>query len=127
MKRNDLIVLALTLFIILFILGYYFLYNIYEVKVEINPKLLYADINSQTEIKVIPINALGFNALFRTTECKFEIKEGRDLIEVISNNSSNCSLIIKSKGIEGKVGIMIYSKHSLFPQYVEILIMPLRV
>ncbi len=127
MKRNELIVIALALLIILSILGYYFLYNIYEVKVEINPKQLYADTNSQIEIRLIPINALGFNALFRTTECKFEIVEGKDLIEVISDSSSNCAMTIKSKGIEGKVGIKIYCKHSLFPQYIEILIMPLRV
>ncbi|AFH49771.1 Hypothetical protein IALB_2066 [Ignavibacterium album JCM 16511] len=127
MKRKDLIMILFSAIIILLILAYYFLYNIYEIKVEVNPSQLYADVNSKVEIKVIPINALGSKAIFRYTESKFEISEGKELVEVEAINKKISVMKIKSKGIEGKVGIKILSKHSLFPQYVEILILPLKV
>lgn len=127
MRKNDVVVTLIALLILVLILGYYFLYNIYEIKVEVNPNQLYAAPISEAEIKVIPINALGSKALFRSTECEFEIIEGKDLVEIILIDKANCIMKIKSKGHEGKVGIKIYSKHSLFPQYIEILILPLRV
>ncbi len=113
--------------ILLLIAGYYFLYNIYEIRVDISPKHLYTDLNSTIEIKVVPVNALGSKALFRSTKSEFEIIEGASLVEIIILDENSSILKIKSKGLEGKVGIKIYNSHSLFPQYVEILILPLRV
>lgn len=127
MKRTDILIIGFTAILVLMILGYYFLYNIYEIEVEIVPKQLYADINSSTEIKVIPINALGYRAIFRSTNSDFEIIEGKELVEIISIDNANGSMKLKSKGIQGKVGIKIYCRNSLFPQYIEILILPLRV
>ena len=127
MKSKDWIMILAGVIILLLIAGYYFLYNIYEIKVEISPQHLYTDSNSSLEIKVIPINALGSRALFRSTESEFEIIEGASLVEIIFLDKELSVLKIKSKGMEGKVGIKIYNSHSLFPQYVEILILPLRV
>lgn len=127
MKRIEIIMILVSIMILILIFGYYFLYNIYEVKVEVNPAQLYADANSKLEIKIIPINSLGSKALFRSTQCEFEIIEGKELVDIISLDREKCILKIKSRGIEGKVGIKIYSNHSLFPQYVEILVLPLRV
>lgn len=127
MKSKDWIMILAGAIILLLIAGYYFLYNIYEIKVEISPQHLYTDSNSSLEIKVIPINALGSRALFRSTESEFEIIEGASLVEIIFLDKELSVLKIKSKGMEGKVGIKIYNSHSLFPQYVEILILPLRV
>jgi hypothetical protein len=127
MKSKDWIMILAGAIILLLIAGYYFLYNIYEIKVEISPQHLYTDSNSSLEIKVIPINALGSRALFRSTTSEFEIIEGASLVEIIFLDKELSVLKIKSKGLEGKVGIKIYNSHSLFPQYVEILILPLRV
>jgi hypothetical protein len=127
MKSKDWIMILAGGIILLLIAGYYFLYNIYEIKVEISPQHLYTDSNSSLEIKVIPINALGSRALFRSTESEFEIIEGASLVEIIFLDKELSVLKIKSKGMEGKVGIKIHNSHSLFPQYVEILILPLRV
>jgi hypothetical protein len=113
--------------IIVFIGIYYFLYNIYEVKVEVQPKYLYADSNSTVEIKVIPVNALGFRAIFRNTKSKFEIIEGASMIKIIYEDNESSILKIKSTGSEGKVGIKIFNSHSLFPQYIEIPVLPLKV
>ncbi|MCL6494580.1 MAG: hypothetical protein K6T54_07345 [Ignavibacterium sp.] len=127
MKSKDWIMILFGVLILLLIGGYYFLYNIYEIKVEISPKHLYTDSNSTLEIKVIPINALGSKALFRSTKSEFEIIEGASLVEIIFLDKEISTLKIKSRGMEGKVGIKIYNNNSLFPQYVEILILPLRV
>lgn len=127
MKSRDRLMLLLGVLILLLIAGYYFLYIIYEIKVEISPQHLYTDSNSTLEIRVIPINAIGSRALFRSTQSDFEIIEGASLVEIIFSDKELSFFKIKSKGIEGKVGIKIYNSHSLFPQYVEILILPLRV
>lgn len=127
MKIRDSIIILFAVLILLLIAAYYFLYNIYEVKVEISPQNLYAELNSTLELKVIPINAIGSRALFRSTQSEFEIIEGASLVEIIFSDKELSVLKIKSKGIEGKIGIKIYNSHSLFPQYVEILILPLKV
>ncbi|MEJ5263589.1 MAG: hypothetical protein WHT45_12965 [Ignavibacterium sp.] len=127
MKKKDWIMIFIGVMILLLIAGYYFLYNIYEIRVDISPKHLYTDLNSTIEIIVVPVNALGSKALFRSTKSDFEIIEGASLVEIIILDENSSILKIKSKGLEGKVGIKIYNSHSLFPQYVEILILPLRV
>ncbi|MGQ9642517.1 MAG: hypothetical protein ACUVT3_01515 [Ignavibacterium sp.] len=127
MKKKDWIMILISVTILLLIAGYYFLYNIYEIRVEISPKHLYSELNSTIEIKVVPINALGSKALFRSTKSEFEIIEGASLVEIVFLDKELSILKLKSKGLEGKVGIKIYNSHSLFPQYVEILILPLRV
>lgn len=127
MKIRDSIIILFAVLILLLIAAYYFLYNIYEVKVEISPQNLYTELNSTLELKVIPINANGSRALFRSTQSEFEIIEGASLVEIIFSDKKLSVLKIKSKGIEGKIGIKIYNSHSLFPQYVEILILPLKV
>ncbi|MGQ9798920.1 MAG: hypothetical protein ACUVRG_06455 [Ignavibacterium sp.] len=127
MKKKDWIMILISVTILLLIAGYYFFYNIYEIKVEISPKHLYSELNSTIEIKVVPINVLGSKALFRSTKSEFEIIEGAPLVEIVFLDKQLSILKLKSKGLEGKVGIKIYNSHSLFPQYVEILILPLRV
>lgn len=127
MNYRNWLMLLLGILILLLITGYYFLYNIYEIKVEISPQYLYTDSNSTLEIRVIPVNAIGSRALFRSTQSEFEIIEGVSLVEIIFADKELSVFKIKSKGIEGKVGIKIYNRHSLFPQYIEILILPLRV
>mgnify|MGYP003525078239 FL=1 len=111
-------------FLIVFLLGYFFLYNIYGSEVRKSPANLFADPESEMTIKVIPVNALGREAIFRTSSSEFEIIEGNDLIEVNSENKQNGVLQIRSKGLTGIVGIKIKSEHSLFPEYIEIEILP---
>lgn len=126
MKSRDWLMILLGVLILLLIVAYYFLFNIYEINIEISPEHLYADSNSTLDIKVIPINAIGSRALFRSTQSEFEIIDGASLVEIIFLDEDLSLIKIKSRGLEGKVGIKIYNSHSLFPQYVEILILPLR-
>ena len=107
-------------FLIVLLLGYFFLYNIYGSEVRKSPANLFADPESEMRIEVIPINALGSKAFFRTSSAEFEIVEGNDLIEVKFKNNKDGVLQIRSKGVIGIVGIKIKSEHSLFPEYIEI-------
>lgn len=126
--RQKITTIYIIIFLILIIsLSYYFLYNIYGDEIRREPQNLFADPTSEMEITVIPINALGWKAILRKSTASFEIIEGKDLIEIIESNDLKGRIKIRSKGNPGTVGIKIKSEHSLFPDYVEIHIIPLTV
>jgi len=120
MRKKIITIYFLIFFLIVLLLGYFFLYNIYGSEVRKSPANLFADPESEMRIEVIPINALGSKAFFRTSSAEFEIVEGNDLIEVKFKNNKDGVLQIRSKGVIGIVGIKIKSEHSLFPEYIEI-------
>ncbi len=103
---------------------HYFIFNIYEVKIVVNPKEVFAE--PSTEIKVIakPINAMGWEVPFRTVKTKFRILEGNDLVIIKLVDEENGFILLQSIGTEGKVGIYIDSEYSLFPSYIEVQILP---
>ena len=113
--------------LLLFLAAYFFLYNIYGVEVKKSTGNLYADFKSEMMIEVYPINALGKKALFRKSSAKFIIVEGSELVSVIEHNPAEGILKIKANGMIGIVGIKIKSDYSLFPDYLEIEILPLTV
>ncbi len=125
MRIKIIIVYSLIVVLVLLIFVYYFLYNVYGVEIRKNPKNLYADQTETMQIEVVPVNAMGSKALFRSSSATFEIIDGAELIEVIKKNESKGILIITSTGKTGIVGIKIVSNYSLLPEYVEINIQPL--
>lgn len=123
--RKKIIIIYLSLFVLIaLLLGYFFLYNIYGSEVRKNNEFLFADPQSEMVIEVVPVNGLGSKAWFRISSAKFEIIEGNHLIEIINKDESKGILQIRSLGEPGKVGIKIKSQHSLFPEYIEIQIVP---
>ena len=120
MRKKIITIYFLILFLIVLLLGYFFLYNIYGSEVRKSSANLFADPQSEMTIEVIPVNALGSKAIFRTSSAEFEVVEGYDLIEVKLKNNKAGVLQIRSKGVIGIVGIKIKSEHSLFPEYIEI-------
>ncbi len=124
--RQKIVAIYILIFLILITaLSYYFLYNIYGDEIRREPKNLFADPASEIKISVVPINALGWKAILRKSTASFEIIEGKDLIEIVERNELYGILKIRSNGKPGTVGIKIKSEHSLFPEYVEIQIIPL--
>jgi len=120
MRKKIITIYLLIFFLIVLLLGYFFLYNIYGSEVRKSSENLFADPESEMTIEVIPVNALGSKAFFRTSSAEFEIVGGNDLIEVKLKNNKAGVLQIRSKGVIGIVGIKIKSEHSLFPEYIEI-------
>ncbi|MGE5399940.1 MAG: hypothetical protein ACM3S2_06035 [Ignavibacteriales bacterium] len=119
--------LVITLiFAVMLILTYFlkqYIFNIYEVGFNLSPKVLYADNRSTAKIEAIPLNAFGIRAPFRTISASFEVIEGKGLIEIISNDNSNGTLLFKAGNTPGKVVVQIKSEFSLMPMLVEIQIL----
>ncbi len=105
-------------------LFYKYFINIYETTVEVEPEKLFADNQSSVIISVIPLNAFGWKALFRSSSAEFEIIEGKFLAEIQLIDSDHGKLILKAKSETGKIVVKIKSKYSLFPMIVEIPVYP---
>ncbi len=86
------------------------LFNTSKVNVDIEPPYLRASTSSALNIKVYPVNMLGFKNLFGRLDVRFEIEEGGNLVE-LSVPSGN-SVGVRSRGIEGEAIIGIYSLRS---------------
>lgn len=99
---------------------WHYVINIYEVKIVAAPEYLIPDGKSTTVVRAIPINAFGFKAPFRKSPAKFEIIEGKELINIISENDKEGVLEIQAKEKEGNVSIQLKSEFSLMPTIIEI-------
>jgi hypothetical protein len=117
--------LAVTIFLIA--TGYilhYFIFSIYEINIISEPKTVFAGQPSEIKIYAKPINAMGWDVPFRTVKAKFRIMKGNDLVTVLYVDEENGFILLRTKGIEGKVEIYIDAEYSLFPSYFEIHILP---
>lgn len=120
MRSRNILVLTFAVLFFLSILFYYFLYNVYGTEIRLSPNELFADPGSEITIEVVPINALGYRAFFRSSSATFEIIEGNDLIEKVLIDEEKGLLKIRSIGKTGKVLISIKSQYSLLKEYFEI-------
>ncbi len=120
---NILIIITLSLLIISFAL-YQYVFSIYEVTYSVMPEKLYADNQSTVTIEVIPINSFGWKAPLRNAYARFDITEGGDLINIISEKQVEGSLTLQAKNKTGKVVVLIHSKYALLPSSIEITIYP---
>lgn len=111
--------LILVLSVIALIFAMY-IFNVYGEVIKKDPDNLFADASSTIKIKVVPINALGWEIPFRNSEAEFTIIEGSELVEIIEESNEKSRLILRSLGIPGKIEITVKSKFSLFPNLVII-------
>ncbi|MBV6512519.1 MAG: hypothetical protein HRU80_05410 [Ignavibacteriales bacterium] len=125
MKRRPevwfigIVVAALVLF---FLFGY--LLNIYEADISVSRRSLFADGQSEAVIEVIPLNSFGSRTPFRSLNAQFEIKEGAELIEVISQDNEKGILRLRSKSATGRVVIRVIPGMAILPSEVVIFIYP---
>lgn len=94
--------------------------NIYGDVIVKDPENLYADNTSTIIIEAIPINAFGWKIPFRKSWAEFNIIEGENLIDIIQKNDKDGMIILRSRGIPGKVEISVKTKFSLFPNLVKV-------
>lgn len=120
---NILLIVVLSLIIITLFISQY-VTNIYEVTYNVSTYTLYADNSSECKIETEPINGLGYRVPFRNSPTFFEIKIGRELVEIVKNDYDNGILIIRAKDKKGKVEIYCKSIHALLPSVFEIEILP---
>ena len=82
-----------------------------KVNVAQNPEVLRASLSSQMQVEVYPANMLGFKTPFHDVQVRFEIEEGKNLIELL-NETPDGKVTVRSKGIEGEAVLGIYSLKS---------------
>jgi hypothetical protein len=123
-KHGKKLVIIASLSLIIILLIFHYVFNIYETTIETKPANLFADKQSEVTISIVPVNAFGFQVPFRKITAGFEITEGKDLVDIIKEDDKNGSLILRAKERTGKVVIFIRSKYSLLPSLVEIFIYP---
>ncbi len=82
-----------------------------DAKVEVKPEVLRASHNSQLEIIIFRSNMLGFKVPFSKVDVRFAAVEGANLIELLSESTEG-TVTIRSKGIEGEAVVGIYSLKS---------------
>lgn len=71
MNRLNLIIVILLSLVMITLLIYMYVFKIYEVVVEKNTDILFADYQSVAEIQVVPVNALGWKVPFRYSPADF--------------------------------------------------------
>jgi hypothetical protein len=123
-KNGKILILFTSLSLIIILSVFYYVFNVYETEIETEPKNLFADNRSVIVISIYPVNALGYKIPFRKINAGFEIKEGRDLIEIVKEDDKNGCMVLRAKNMTGKVIIYIKSKYSLLPSLVEINVYP---
>jgi len=85
-KKNKVIKLIITFFVtllILLFLSWFYIFNIYEVKI-----LLLQSSSLNYELELIPLNSLGLNAPMRNVEFSYKIIDGKDNIGIISETDN---------------------------------------
>jgi hypothetical protein len=123
-KHGKILIVFISLSLIIILSVFYYVFNVYETEIETGPKELFADNHSVATITVYPVNALGFRIPFRKINADFEIKEGKDLIEIVKEDTKNGIIVLRAKNRTGKVVIYVKSKYSLLPLLVEINVYP---
>lgn len=118
--------LAIILAVVLFaLLADRLVFTSNEVKIQIKPEVLKASPNSEMQITVYRANLLGFKVPFSSVELRFEIEEGGNLIE-LAGESTEGTVKVRSKGIEGEATVGIYTlKSGLQIKKVLIKILPI--
>lgn len=114
----------ITTIIIIFLISafvvHHYLISIYEVVFKTTPDKLYADTKSDIIITAVPLNALGWKALFRSSEAVYTIIDGQELVEISGENKSEGVLKLKSKDKTGIVKIIAKSPYTLLPSPIDI-------
>lgn len=82
-----------------------------DVKIDVNPEVLRASVNSEVLITVKRVNILGFEVPFSKVEAAFVIEDGANLVE-FNGDPGSSSVKVRSKGKEGEATIGIYSVKS---------------
>ncbi len=119
---NNTIITALVVVILIKIgiFAWFYLFNIYETRILVNPKSLTTHLDAKVVVKVIPLNSLGRRALLRNISARFEIISGASLVKNVERSSDK--IIFQSLGQIGKVEILVTPKIGLFPSKIEIII-----
>ncbi len=117
MKLPTLLILLAFLLVAVFWIWYLF-FNIFEVKFESIPADKEISQGTKVIFKVVPINALGNRALWRSAKLEVGILEGGDLVKRLKS-PQDCEAIFEVIGETGKVKFRLSSPLALSPSDFE--------
>ena len=124
MRRGNIILIVILLFLIVALFAYENLLRIYEVEISVEPRELFADNQSTVTIRAYPLNSIGKRIWFRTVFAKFRIEGGGDLVTIKKLDEANGYLILQAKNKTGVVSVIVTTKKSLLPSLIKIKINP---
>ncbi len=106
-KIKNLSAVFLIALLILLFLSWLYLYNIYEVRIQLSDQI------SETEytIEIEPLNSFGKTAMFRSIDFSYEVIEGSNFIEDFRKQDK--SLNLKLIEHHGEVKLSIKTNKSL--------------
>jgi hypothetical protein len=118
LTKTIIIFLVLTIITAIFIFVWFYLFNIYEVKISVIPESKILKSNDRIEINIIPLNSFGTKALWRSVNADYEIIEGEDLVNM--KRISESAIEISSKGPKGNVVVLVTPSIGLFSSKISI-------
>lgn len=118
MSTTIIIALVAIILIILGLFSWFYLLNVYETRVLVNPKSLNVNFDSTIEIIVIPLNSFGRRILLRNISTSFEVSSGNGLVKIKEKGPDRIRL--QSLFQTGKVEILVTPEFSLFPSNIVI-------
>lgn len=123
-QKLNYLFIGLGILAVVSALLWYFYFSIYEIKIIAEPKELKINSQEVSQIKIVPINLLGKSVPFRKVPFNFSIIKNKELVFVSRDKTNENIFLVSAKDKAGKVKIEINTKFSLFPNIVEILIVP---
>lgn len=118
--RMKIVFIVFVTMVLLALFASMYLFNIYEVMIEVSPKELFADSQSEVIIEAYPVNAFGWKIPFRSVKTNFEIVEGREFVSIKLMDSENGKLILTAKDLSGIVTILVRPSKSILPSEIKI-------
>ena len=103
----------ISIVIFLSFISWMYVFNIYEIDIEIDRQTLFANGVSSSVIELVPMNSFGMKAPFRNVSSKISFINGKELVDVIYQSRNR--IVLKSKCDTGRVELKIESEYLLYP------------
>ena len=114
--------LFITFLLFAAFISWMYIFNIYEVDIDINRKTLIIGKTNNSTIKIVPLNSFGFKTPFRKIDTSINFLEGGDLAEIIKEDDSR--FLLHAKSDTGKVILLLESDYFLYPNKFTFFIKP---
>lgn len=102
---------AILAIILIVLLAERVIFTSSDVNFDLKPEVLRANPNSELEIEIYRVNMLGFKVPLSIVEVRFQVEEGNNLIGLYEESTEG-SVKVRSKGIEGEAIVGIYALKS---------------
>ncbi len=121
-KLNIFFTVLIFIAVVFFLWQYVF--QIYEVRFQLNSDVYFANEASEIKIVAVPLNSFGYKAPFRKVKTEYRIEKGKDLVKVLLIDNKNGILILQTTLLSGEVEVIATTNKTIFPNIIRIKINP---